>query len=736
MIGVVFKRMIPLMLVLGFLSTSSARGQAEKGLPPQDQHAVEVRLVLVDVIAMKGGAFVQDLKKTDFRVFSDGQEVPINSCELIGSGRTEMTAAGPDLPPIVPQKRRLAVLFDGVNAWDREFKKGAQEIEAELMAMAREGTEVMILFVDSNTGLRIVQPFTDQEELIRAAAGKASGDTYSPFLEYKDFDNALFAARQATGDMDGMSEAEKAAMVRPLYEMRSLEHTNSATEKFSRIIGGLVAAIAMLEDLPGRKNIMFVSGGFPDIDGFQRENMLKQLPNARVQDQAASTPGVIGVYDPFGILGRKIFKRGGDVIKELVRVANDRNISIYSYDPGTFARNVFTGPSAEYFDRESAESVRDLADEKYRQTQNMRTISEKTGASYLRGSDKIESFREVVRNDLSYCYVLSFYPPKDQDARDYHEIDVRLRGRKGIDLRHREGYSDSFTERTRNLVLARAFHDPDSFQGKLPFRAEFAPFASGPKKYRPWMNLALPVNEFFVDRFPGYGTKFFQLHFWIRDQGESGRILSGEIGIPVKVDAAFRERLSPDDFLRLSFVGPEIETTDRGSRIVLALFDPESEEIGTWSGDFSQPASKEGGEARIVAAVPGNGTPAAPMKAGGPSLSAGDGKMLFGSTAFLPKIAGAWKTGEDVFVFLQVYDPESEKAEVRFNMANPNVPARPIEATRIADAYDGKSKIRNSLFQLNFGDAPAGDYILGVEVVGQAGGPGLRKEIDLSLADR
>ncbi|MHB8095893.1 MAG: VWA domain-containing protein [Candidatus Aminicenantales bacterium] len=730
--------MIPLILILGFLSIPSARGQAGKGLPPQDQQAVDVRLVLVDVIAMKGGEFVQNLKKSDFRVFSDGKEVPINSCELIGTGRTEISAAVPDQTPVVAQKRRLAVLFDGVNDWDREFKKGAQEIEAELASLAREGTEVMILFVDSNSGLRVVQPFTDQEALIRAAAGKASGDTFSPFLEYKNFDDVLFVAKQAGLDIPDNKGGENLAqvMTRPMYELRSLEHTNSATEKFSRIVGGLVAAIAMLEDLPGRKNIMFVSGGFPDIEGFQRENMLKQLPNARMQDQAASTPGVIGVYDPFGILGHKLFKRGGDVLKELVRVANDRNISIYSYDPGTFARNVFTGPSAEYFDRESAESVRDLADEKYRQTQNLRIMSEKTGASYLRGSDKIKSFREVVRNDLSYCYVLSFYPPKDQDQRAYHEIDVRLRDRKGIDLRHREGYSDSFTEQTRNLALARAFHDPDSFQDKLPFRAEFAPFASGSKKYRPWMNLALPVKEFFIDGFPEYGTKTFQLHFWIRDEGESGRILSGEIGIPVNVDSSFRERLSPGDFLRLSFVGPEIETTGRGSRIILALFDPQSEKIGTWSEDFAQPVSKEGDGARMIAAVMGNGTPAAQAKAGGPALNADDGKMEFGSTSFLPKIAGAWTPGEDVSIFLQVYDPGSGKAEVRFDLANPDVPTRPIGATQIADVYDGKSKIRNSLFKLDFGDAAPGDYVLGIEVLSAAGGPSLRKEIELSLAGR
>jgi hypothetical protein len=84
--------------------------------------------------------------------------------------------------------------------------------------------------------------------------------------------------------------------------------------------------------------------------------------------------------------------------------------------------------------------------EKYRQLQNLRLMADKTGAVLLRGANKIESFRQVVRNDLNHYYQLSYYPPKDRSDRAYHKIEVKVPGARGIQVRFREGYSDAPAE--------------------------------------------------------------------------------------------------------------------------------------------------------------------------------------------------------------------------------------------------------------------------------------------------
>ena len=71
----IFSTFMILMLVLCFLY-----GFQKQSKPPQqEEHEVEVRLVMVDVIATKDGKFVTDLAVDEFELYEDGKRVPINS---------------------------------------------------------------------------------------------------------------------------------------------------------------------------------------------------------------------------------------------------------------------------------------------------------------------------------------------------------------------------------------------------------------------------------------------------------------------------------------------------------------------------------------------------------------------------------------------------------------------------------------------------------------------------------
>ncbi len=713
-------KLILFALAILTLSSWPAERQSERGLPPQEKHEVKVRLILVDVIATKDGEFFHGLKKADFEIFEDGIKVPVNSCDLISLGKSDfkLVQEKEPGPPILAQKKRLAVLFDGINVWDREFKKAAQEVADELVSLAKSGMEVMVLFLDNQKGLKIVQPFTDQEALIKAAAAKSSGGAFPSFLEYLDYNDLLFAARSANDDLKSI--AAGGVSLGPIYEMRALEHMNSATDKLSRTIGGILASLHMLENLPGRKNLLFVSSGFPDLDTFKIDNLFPLR-------------GRIGLFDPFGVLGGKIFQTGDEVLKEIIRVANDRNISIYSFDPGTFSKNIFAGSSAEYFDRETAASQKTLIDEKSRQIQNLRTMSEKTGAALLRGANKIESFRQVVRNDLSYYYQLSYSPPKIKGDQGYHKIEVRLKDRNDVRIRFREGYSDSSAEQAQRLELAKAFYNPELFRDKLPYRAEFIPFSLDSGKYQPWMNLALPAREFFIDRFAGDGKKAYELHFWIKGTEGSNWVLAGKVAIPFDINASFRERLSSMDYLRFFFVGPGIELTDGEYSVVFALFDPGTGELGTWSSNFARPFSKGNKEAAFINGVLGSGSLNQSKTSDSFLLNDRDGALECRQIKLFPKITGRFSRGENVFIFFQVYYPQGGPIEVRFDLRDKNALSQRIEGTKVGESWNKSSKVWSEAFKLDFENIAPGDYVLKTEVSSLAGTPNLVKEFKLTL---
>jgi len=682
---------------------------AQDKIADQEDHKVDVRLVLVDVIATKGGKFFPGLKKSDFRVFEDGREVKIDSCDLISHGKSDIALVEEEQgkeppPPVIVRKRRLAVLFDGINVWDREYKKSVQQVADELSAMAKDGTEVMILILDEANGLRIVQPFTDQETLIRDAAGKASASYFLPFQHIKDW------------DLKDMSI--------PMQELREYENQHIKANRLTRMIGGLVATIHMLESLPGRKNLLFVSGGLPNLDKVGMESGLPLTVAKRS----------FRVFDPFGILGKTMFWTGSEIMKEIIRVANDRSISIYSLDPEVITRISVSGPSAEYDVRDVNDvySIKAISGEKFGQLQNLRTLSEKTGAKLLRGADKIESFRQVTANDLSFYYQLSYYPPRGKADKDYHKIEVKLRGRKGIEVKTREGYSDSFVEQSFRVRLAQAYYNPDLFVDKVPFESSFIPFVSESGKTQPWLSLALPAREFFGPR-SAEGKKTYEFHFWIKGGDETGRLLAGKVDIPFAMDDAFMKHVASTDFLRLNYFGPEIEIDGDHNRIIFALFDPATGEIGTWSSDCPAPIKKNASEPGFINCVPGYAVANTIDRKDVFQLKGTEGSLECGKIRFFPKTAGGFTPTDDIHIFLQVYTPQGAPDEARFELADSSGQARAVKTTPAAESWNKSTKIWNATYKLDLEGAAPGDYILKISLPPVGDKPALTQEVKIIL---
>lgn len=83
--------------------------------PQQEEHVVEVRLVMVDVIVTKDGKLVTDLKTDEFELYEDGKKVSINSLELVSFEERKVVTVEEkpeeEIPPDRPLKKLLLCLM-------------------------------------------------------------------------------------------------------------------------------------------------------------------------------------------------------------------------------------------------------------------------------------------------------------------------------------------------------------------------------------------------------------------------------------------------------------------------------------------------------------------------------------------------------------------------------------------------------------------------------------------------
>lgn len=705
--------------------------EQEQRIPPE-QHEVEVKLVLVDVIVTKDGQFVKDMSKADFELYEDGKKVPINSFELISFEEREFRITKEEGEQEFPEgpKRKLAVVFDSINSWKREIHIQSERILEELNSLVDLGNEVMISQLHPTKGLDILQPFTSDEGLIRKAVESASGNVWN-----------LGADVGTIPPTDGLSQED------PNYHrnMMRQEYLYKERQKFVKTIGGILGTFNMIKDLPGRKTILFISAGLPDISPSD------VLPNpageinpqsrffgrtsaalAAMRTQIFNIDKNIKIFDPFNILSKKSFRNSEEVIREIINLANAQNISIYSLNSDIFVKHLYSGASAEHYQEYEKELSRPMEKDRINRAQNLRWLSEDTGADSLRGANKFEQFRRIMSTDLTYYYQLSFYPQRKLSDDKYHKIRIDVK-RRGVDVRHRKGYIDYSSEASSRMELVTAFYNPSLFK-RLPFEAQFIPFYSASGKFEPWMNIALPSKEFFIDRFFEYESKLYQLHIWIHDKESGERSFGGQINLPLNVNSDFIDYIKTINHLNFHFKGPELELKNKNYQAVFALVDPETEEIGACESLVTLPDLRSADSEAFINCVLGHIDRIPSQNLDSFTLSQEDGSLQFGSLRFFPKVMNQFKQWGGVYVFLQLYLPQKkpDKPPDFFIMAEDNLVKR-LHHEKLGESFDKNRGVWNVIFFLDISSASLGKNSLFVEIPGTEEGSVLSKEVSLTV---
>jgi VWFA-related protein len=375
---------------------SQSPGKAVPASPDQSTVRVTTRLVEVVVVAEdKKGEPVEDLKKEDFSL-SDGGHKETLSLFLPGKFKDP----GAKLPPVPPgsfsnrfdwsgtqSSSATVILFDGLNTriQDQAYAKAQiQKFLSQLKPEDRVGLYVM------GRGPRVLQEVTGDTSALSAALENYHGEL-SPSLDIPLYDMDM-----------GVGANLDAWLGELTFDL--VDHF--AADRALRTVRLLESIANHLYRLPGRKNLIWVSGSFPS---WIRANSItfETRPGSAKTDMSRE-------------------------IERAIRAVTKANLAIYPVD----ARGLIA-PQEYNADRAAIRYKSGWPDSTT--FQNMRVWAERTGGRAYYNTNDLQGALQQASDDRKASYLLGYYPSHTSWNGDFRKIKVSV-ARSNIQLRYRNGY--------------------------------------------------------------------------------------------------------------------------------------------------------------------------------------------------------------------------------------------------------------------------------------------------------
>jgi VWFA-related protein len=343
-------------------------------------HAVEVSVIATDSKGMP----VSGLGASDFRVFDNGKEQTVASFERIDSRSSPIQAA---LPPNTYSNRvgeagskakepqvLSMILLDAVNTKFR-FQTVVRRALAGIIEQIDPAERVAIYAFGDR--FRVIHDFSSDRASLLAKLKAYAGEAPQGSDLLEDLDLGGFAP---------------IPLQKMYFDQGRILDTLGALETIANYVKGM----------PGRKNLLWLSGAFPLVVGAAHSS-----------------------------------RRFEPEMKRTVAALNDANVSVYPID----ARGLSINPRASI------------------NIGTMNSIADATGGvAYADRNDLDRGVRKAL-DDSREVYVMSYYPKDMMENGAYHQIGVRST-RRGVQLRFRRGYYATAADQDGGDRLGRALSSP------------------------------------------------------------------------------------------------------------------------------------------------------------------------------------------------------------------------------------------------------------------------------------
>jgi len=405
-----------------------------------------VRLVNVNVIAHdNAGQPVKNLTATDFRIYEDGKEQKIEVFAIEADRLAPTPSAASSSTPSTPAvfSNRLAertgggvtvILFDRLNStW--EDQKFARDQILKLLANIRSSDRVALYVLESDT-ITVLHDFTSDAGRLIAVLNRYLGTTSVELA--RSTETAPDFARSGVASEDAETAAWLArttTMVAEMYLRRRAELTTDALEGIANHLAGI----------PGRKNLIWVSGAFPFVIPTDHGPQIMNKEVNRATRAINSADVAVYPVDIRGLIGAFVNPSAATATVNRGAAAPTAPV---------FTTMAYTHPNQD----------------------TMRTIADATGGRVYLNTNAIgEAVRKAI-DDSRVSYVLGYYSSRPEGDNRFRSIDVKV-NRSGVELRHRKGYLAApvavGNSRARLAALGRVMLSPIEASG-ISLTAEVA----------------------------------------------------------------------------------------------------------------------------------------------------------------------------------------------------------------------------------------------------------------------
>lgn len=425
-----------LFLAPAFLSAQAAT--PPQGATPSAAPAVlkvTTRLVQVNVLVHDHhGQPIGDLTKDDFELTDQGKKQQIS----IFSVDTAAAASKPGAPAaIIPTNQfsnrftqredmptsATVILLDFTNTKFEDQVYAKQQVVKFLAQIQPE--DRVALYQLTGSGFRVIHDFTNNPSALLASIAKAM-----PGIDLRVAGSEFDPANTGTDALD-----------------TSIDYANQRYANFqirNRVIDTCISLKILanhLAGLPGRKNLVWVSGGFPMFIGYgdpeAQINMAKIAPNV---DQEILT----------------------DYVEDASRALNTASVAVYPVD----ARGLMGLPMADASKNVKIVNGRlptSMTKVNHSNTDTMEYVADLTGGKAFYNTNDIKGAIRKAIDDAAVTYTLGYYTSEENWDNRYHKLKVKVK-RSGTEVRTKKGYfaqsQQAITDRDLTLRIRDAVWSP------------------------------------------------------------------------------------------------------------------------------------------------------------------------------------------------------------------------------------------------------------------------------------
>jgi VWFA-related protein len=386
------------------------------------------RLVQVNVIVRHKNEPVTDLKKEDFRLFDNGKQQSIATFS-VESSNGKLPASPIKLPPGVYTNKLMAkpgtpqsvtvILLDTFNTHLQDQMFARQQVVKFLQTIRPE--DRVALYILGGNGLKVLHDYTtDSTDLLRALNAFSDGKTLPDLSQDQ---NMSFGTDMISLNRWMMSGGT--GMERDMYMINRVTGTLDVIEFIAN----------HLASLPGRKNLIWVSGGFPLTMGF---NSIAEFNDPSREHRTFT-----------------------EEITRTVKAVNNANVAIYPVDARGLVADQRFSAEKQKVDLKPKLSMGPIVENQ----QTMEELASRTGGkAFYNTNDLRHAIRDAI-SDASTTYTLGFYPSDEQYDGKFHKFNVKVEhAGMGYDVRYRKGYYDFANkpedDKTRKVEIADAVMSP------------------------------------------------------------------------------------------------------------------------------------------------------------------------------------------------------------------------------------------------------------------------------------